>query len=124
MINNNVITFDEFAKYLNRQSGSHLCPICGGDAWDLHTPENALVTSADGKTKKHIVPTIPGTNRIDGDSPHSNQLLQTPILNILVMTCSKCGYMNLFNYQTVKECIEKDIDKNESVGSENEHTEK
>ncbi|MEX6283067.1 hypothetical protein AB6F89_15505 [Providencia hangzhouensis] len=123
MINNNVITFDEFAEYLNKQSGSHLCPICGGEAWDLHTPENAVVTSADGKTKKHIVPTLPGSNRIDSKSPHNNQLLQTPILNLLVMTCSNCGYINLFNYQIVKESIEKSLNENCSAGKEDELTE-
>ncbi|EFE55276.1 hypothetical protein AB7W80_00240 [Providencia rettgeri] len=101
-----IITFKDFAEYLNRLSASHICPVCNCEEWDLHTPENAAVKGADGKIRKHIVPTLPGTPRIESDDAPQNQLFQSPELNILVMTCVNCGYINLFNYQRVQESIE------------------
>ena len=33
-----LITFEEFAQYLNSLAGEHTCPICCEEAWTLYTP--------------------------------------------------------------------------------------
>lgn len=120
MSDNKIIKFDDFARFLNLQSGSHICPICGSGEWDLHTPEHAMVTSPDGKMKQNIVPTIPGSTRINNNDEPQNKLFQTPVLNLLVMTCNKCGYVNLFNYQKVKNALAVESDDNSNQGTTDE----
>ena len=123
MCDKKIIKFNDFSSYLNRQSGNHVCPICGHDEWDLHTAENAAIKSEDGKNKKYIVPTLPGSPRIDPLDAPLNQLYQSPALNILIMTCNNCAYMNLFNYQKVKEKLEQHSEDKGNTESRNESTE-
>jgi len=54
-------------------TGSHQCPICQVDDWKINDRSFKILDYA---------PTVPGT---------------TPVLPIIAMACSNCGYLLLFN---------------------------
>ncbi|MDR7875797.1 hypothetical protein, partial [Yersinia mollaretii] len=92
------IEFKNFEEYLRNLNGPHDCPICNKAFWTLTTTQTIPDEKGDGERK--VVPTIPGGASSKEDR-RSGKLLYTRSMNILIMQCKNCGYMNFFNYNTV-----------------------
>lgn len=93
-----LITFNEFAEYLGTLDSDHICPMCSCEAWTLSTP---FELSPDDSEKK-MVPTIPGTFFHKSPTEKRKDLYSTTALDLLLMQCQNCGYMNFFNYRKVE----------------------
>jgi len=96
-----LITFEEFAEYLGTLDAEHICPMCNSEAWNLSTP-NEL---SPGDSGRKMVTTIPGTYFTKSIDEKRQGLYNTKALDVLLMQCSNCGFVNLFNYRTVEENI-------------------
>lgn len=120
MTNTKIISFDDFAAYLNTLEGEHNCPMCQSEAWQLFTPKEVSNTE---DPEKMIVPTIPGSFLNPTSGENRKSLMKSPSLNVLVMQCQNCGFMNFFNYKKVTDNIDsKNYNKKDGL-DDNEQTE-
>lgn len=109
-----IITFEEFAKYLSTLEGEQDCPVCHNETWELVTP-NELSNSDD--SDKKIVPTIPGTYMVAASGENRKVFMRSASLNLLIMQCKNCGFMNFFNYRKVEQNItSQDYNKKDGLG--------
>ena len=96
-----LITFEEFAEYLNSLAGDHTCPICCEESWTLYTPNE--LTPGEDENRARMVPTIPGSAFRKSIDEKSSALYKTPALDVLIMQCENCGFINFFNYRKVEQ---------------------
>ncbi|MBJ8875320.1 hypothetical protein I5412_10070 [Citrobacter koseri] len=103
------IDFEAFAEYLNGLEGEHICPICREESWSLFTPDQITPPNDNGEL---IIPTIPGAlvKKDPKKKLNTAGLYRSAAMDILIMQCSNCGFIHLFNYMKVKENILKNED--------------
>lgn len=102
-----LITFEEFAEYLNSLPGDHTCPLCCEESWMLYTPNE--LTPGDDEDREIMVPTIPGAPFKKNLDEKGGGLYKTPALDVLIMQCQNCGFINFLNYRKVEQNL---VDKN------------
>lgn len=99
--NSELVDFEAFASYLNTLKGEQVCPICHEEQWKLHTPSE--ITAAD-ESQAFILPTLPGVFLPTKEKTKTG-FVRSRGLDLLMMQCKNCGFIHLFNYQTVENNI-------------------
>lgn len=95
--NEGPVKFNEFVDYLNSLKGEHICPMCMEEQWKLFTPDQI---NHDDDPEKTIIATIPGAF-VKINKEKSSTLYRSPGLDVLLMECQNCGYINFFNHKKV-----------------------
>lgn len=100
-----LLDFNAFGEYLNTLSGDHICPICHTDEWTLYTPHELTKDVKNDKVYK-VTPSIPLVSYSKDNDKKKTTLINSEILDVLMMQCSNCGYINLFSHRKVSKNIE------------------
>ncbi|CAM3360781.1 hypothetical protein SB6411_00254 [Klebsiella spallanzanii] len=121
-----LIDFKEFGHYLNSLVGDHVCPICNTDEWTLYTPDELTKDAENAKVYK-VIPSLPLVSYSEDNDKKKTSMVSSEALDILIMQCSNCGYINLFSHRKVSKNIEtgdykklKSEENKEHDSSENE----
>ncbi|NUU68466.1 hypothetical protein HQN64_20485 [Enterobacteriaceae bacterium BIT-l23] len=114
-----LISFDEFAEYLNGLKGEHICPMCEEEKWTLYTPKEL----EDQSNNRRMQPTIPFATYSSKDGKEKGNLLGGSVLDVLIMECQNCGYMNFFSYAKVLKNISNSEEKESDSSRQGEDDE-
>lgn len=101
----NLLNFKTFGEYLNTLAGDHICPICCKDEWTLYTPHE-LTKDVENDNVNRVIPSIPLVSYAKEQDKKKAIMVNSGVLDVLMMQCSNCGYINLFSHRKVSKNIE------------------
>ncbi|WP_155731561.1 hypothetical protein [Pluralibacter gergoviae] len=110
MSEKNIIEFNDFVRFLGSFGDKrHECPFCHSSKWTLTAGVKQVVDDKNGGVTSLIplgTTSEPPSGLISGG------------LNVLIMSCNECGYINLFDHHIVLKRLNKLSKKEDSESAE------